>query len=88
MVRLLLIVHVPHAGDERGVPLSLCPLDRFSLCFEGTEHVVCIVFDDIILNMTAFSPALRARLNINVCHVLLSHVALRLWTDAMRMDMA
>jgi hypothetical protein len=30
--------------------LAFCPIDRFSLRFERTEHMVRMIFDDIILN--------------------------------------
>jgi hypothetical protein len=68
----LLIIQVPDASDKRGVTLIFCPIDRFSLRFEGAEHMVRMVFDDIIVDMAPLGAALGARFNVNVRHALLS----------------
>jgi hypothetical protein len=68
VIRLLLIVKVPDASDKRGVALTFRPIDRFLLRFEGAEHVVGVVFDDIIVDGVAVRAALGARLNVNVRH--------------------
>ena len=67
----LLIVHVPDTSDKRGVAFAFCPVDGFSLRLEGAEHVVSMVFDDIIVDMAPFRAALGARFNVNVRHVLI-----------------
>jgi hypothetical protein len=48
------------------------PIDRFSLRAEGGEHMVSMVFDDIIVDTAALRPAPGARLNVNVRHSFLS----------------
>jgi hypothetical protein len=68
----LLVIEVPDAGDKRGMALTFRPIDRFSLRFEGGEHVVRMVFHDIIVGRTSLSAALGARFNVNVRHALLS----------------
>ena len=72
VVRLLLIIQVPDASDKRGMVLTFRPSDCFSLRFEGAEHVVRMVFDDIIVDMAPLRAALGARFNVNVRHTLLS----------------
>ena len=76
MIGFLLIIQVPHASNKRRVPLTLSPIDGFSLRFEGAEHVVGVVFDNIILDVAPFTAALGAQLNIHVRHDLLSLVLL------------
>jgi hypothetical protein len=44
------------------------PIDRFSLRSESGEHMVGMVFDDIIVDSASLGPALGARLNVNVRH--------------------
>jgi hypothetical protein len=41
VIRLLLVIQVPHASDKRSVALLSCPIDGF---LEGGEDVVCVVF--------------------------------------------
>jgi len=68
MVRPFPIIQVPDASDERGMAHTFRPIDRFSLCFEGAEHVVGMVFDNIIVDMASLRAALGARFNVNVRH--------------------
>jgi hypothetical protein len=72
VIRLLLIIQVPHASDKRRVAVSFCPIDRFSLCFEGAEHMVHMVFDYIIVDGASLRPTLGTGLNVYVGHDLLS----------------
>ena len=62
---------MPDASDKRGVALAFRPIDRFSLRFEGAEHVVRMVFDDIIVDTAPLSAPLWARFNVNIRHALL-----------------
>src|ERR1051326_1238365 len=56
--------------------LSFRPFNRFSLRVEGAEHVVRMVFHDIIVDPAPLGTAFRPRLDIDVRH---SHLpALRL----------
>jgi hypothetical protein len=57
VIRLLLIVQVPDASNKRGVALTFRRIDRFSLGFEGA-NVVCMVFDEIIVDMAPLRTAL------------------------------
>jgi hypothetical protein len=72
VIRLLFIIQVPDASDKRGVALTFRPIDRFFLRFESAEHVVGMVFDDIIVDGVPMRATLGARFNVNVRHVLLS----------------
>jgi len=72
VIRLLLIIQVPHASDKRSVAVSFCPIDRFSLCFEGAEHMVHMVFDNIIVDGASLRPTLGTGLNVYVGHDFLS----------------
>jgi hypothetical protein len=58
VIRLLLIVQVPDVSDKRSTALAFRPIDRFSLRSEGAEHMVGMVFDDIIVDMAPLGPAL------------------------------
>jgi hypothetical protein len=61
MVRLFLVVQVPHARHQRGVALALSPLDRFVLRLEGGEYVVRRILDDIVIDrITSLRPLGRA----------------------------
>lgn len=71
MVRLFLIIQVSDASDKGRMTLTLCPINRFSLRFESAEHVVGMVFDNIIVDMTSLGAAFRPRFNVNVRHALL-----------------
>ena len=37
VIRLLLVIQVPHASDKRSVALLSCPIDGFVLSLEGGE---------------------------------------------------
>jgi hypothetical protein len=37
VIRLLLVIQVPHASDKRSVALLSCPIDGFVLGLEGGE---------------------------------------------------
>jgi hypothetical protein len=67
----LLIVYVPDTSDKRGVAFAFRPINGFSLRLEGAEHVVSMVFDDIIVDMASLRAALGARFNVNVRHALM-----------------
>jgi hypothetical protein len=71
VIRHPLIIQVSDASDMRGVALTFCPIDCFSLRFEGRECVVRMVFHDIIVDTGPFRAALGARFNVNVRHDLL-----------------
>jgi hypothetical protein len=63
---------MPNASDERGVAPAFCPIDRFPLSFEGTEHVVGVVFDNEIVDTIPLRAPLRACFNENIRHNLFS----------------
>jgi hypothetical protein len=68
VIRPLLIIFVPDTSDKRGVALTLRPIDGLSLRFEGGEHVVGMILDDIIIDVAPLRATLGARFNVNVCH--------------------
>ncbi len=72
MIRPLLIIQIPNASNKRGVAPTFRPIDRLSLRFEGGEHVIRMVFDDIIVDMAPLGAALGPRFNVNVRHAPLS----------------
>jgi hypothetical protein len=52
MVRLFLVVQVPHACDQWPMAVMPRPLDCFVLCFEGCEHVVHMVLDSFVFEVS------------------------------------
>jgi hypothetical protein len=68
MVRNLLVIQVPDAGDERIVASCFRPIDCFFLSIENTELVVRVIFDYIILNGRPLRSALGAGFYVNVGH--------------------
>jgi hypothetical protein len=72
MIGLLLIIQVPDASDKRSVPLPFCPVNGFSLRIEDSEHMIRMIFDYIIVNRASLGTAFGTRLNIDVCHALIS----------------
>jgi hypothetical protein len=54
MVRIFLVIEVPDASDKGMVIVRLRPIDCFLLSFEVAKHVVCMVFDYIILTAPTF----------------------------------
>jgi hypothetical protein len=68
VIRPLLIIFVPDTSDKRGVALTFRPIDGFSLRFEGGEHVVGMILDDIIIDVAPLRATLGARFNVNVPH--------------------
>src|ERR1700720_274868 len=72
VIRLLPIIQMPDASDKRGVAVTFRPIDRFSLRFEGAEHMVRMVFDDIVVDTAPLRAALWARFNVNIRHTVLS----------------
>ena len=56
MVGFFLIVEMTDAADKRSMAVLSRPIDCFSLSFERGKHVICIVFDHIIVDMAAFRP--------------------------------
>lgn len=71
MIRLLFVIQVPDASDERVVTLALRPIDSFPLRSECAERVVGMVFDDIIVDARPLRTAFRTRFDVNVRHALL-----------------
>jgi hypothetical protein len=71
VIRFLLVIQMPNAGNVRGVAVFLGPINRFSLRFECDEDMIRMVFDHVIVDMAALRSPLGTRLNINVRHALL-----------------
>jgi hypothetical protein len=57
----LFIVHMADTGNKRVVPLVLGPVYRLTLRFERSEHVIRVIFDDVVVNRTSFRPPLLGR---------------------------
>jgi hypothetical protein len=57
MVRNLLVIEVPDAGNKGMVTILLRPIDCFFLSLENAENMVSVVFDHVILNVRSFRAA-------------------------------
>jgi hypothetical protein len=69
VIRYLLVVQMANASDKRGMAPAFCPLNRFPLGPERAEHMICMIFHNVVLDARPLRPALRARLDIDVRHV-------------------
>lgn len=58
MVGDFLVVQVPDPRDQGSVAILFCPVDGLVLRFESLEHMVGMVFNDVIVDGAAFRPAL------------------------------
>ena len=72
MIGDFLVVQMPDASDKRSMTLRFRPIDCFFLGLEGTELMVRMVFDYIILNGRPLRTTLRTGFDVNVRHGLLS----------------
>ena len=50
MIGNLLVIEMPDASDQWVVTVSLRPIDRFMLSPKSAKHVICMVFDNVIVN--------------------------------------
>ena len=48
--------------------LLLCPLNSFSLGFEGRKGMVRVIFDDVIIDVAAVWPPFRSCFDLNIRH--------------------
>ena len=78
MVWLVLIVQVPDPSDVRRVPGPLRPFDCFVLGLEGLKDMIRMVFNDVVLDRTAFRSSLRSRLDKDARHFCLPPLLLLL----------
>ena len=72
MVRLFFVIQVPDASDERGMSLTFCPIDSFTLRLKGSEHAVIIIFNNIIVDRASLRATLGTRFNIDIRHAFIS----------------
>jgi hypothetical protein len=68
MISCFLIIQVPDTSDQRSMSFAFSPFDGFVLRLEGFEHVICVVFNDIIGDRLPLKTTLGARFNIDVGH--------------------
>lgn len=68
VIRYFLIVQVSDASDQRRMALTFRPINRFLLRIECPEHMVRMVFDDIILDSAALRAPFWACLDVNISH--------------------
>jgi hypothetical protein len=68
MIGILLVIKVPDTSYKRMMTSFLCPINGLFLSFEGSEHLIRVVFDYIILNGGPFRATLRTSFYINVSH--------------------
>ena len=69
VIGFFLIIQVADASDTRSMALVFRPVDRFVLGFESAEHMVRMVFNDIVLDRAALRTPFGARFNVNARHV-------------------
>jgi hypothetical protein len=69
VIRALLVVEVPNAGDKRRMPLLLGPVDGVVLRSCRVEDVTGMVLDDVILDRRAWLSTLWTGFNEDVSHV-------------------
>ena len=72
MIRLLLVVEMSNARDQRRVSLLLCPSNCLFLGLAGVQNMIGVIFDDIVVDMAALRTPFRSSFNVNICHELLS----------------
>jgi hypothetical protein len=80
VVSLFLVVQVPHTSYKRVVPLFLRPRNGFMLCLERGQYVIRVILYNIIVDVCALLPALRARFDVNISHLTPPHK----WADSPR----
>ena len=68
MIRLLLVIQVSNARDQRSVALHFGPGDRVILGAEVREHVIGVIFDNVPFDRASLRPAFRAGLYEHVGH--------------------
>ena len=71
VIRLSLVVQVPHTRNKRCMTLCSCPIDSFALSFKGSKYVVCMVFGHIVFYVASFGPAFGPGFNIDIRHTVL-----------------
>jgi hypothetical protein len=76
VIGYLLVVQVPDASDQRMVALTFRPIDRFPLRVKGAEHMVRMVFDDIIVDPAALGASLRTGFDVHIRHALFPQVGI------------
>lgn len=57
--------------DPRDVGLMtvrLCPIDRLLLRPRGVQHMICVILDDVIVDMRSLWSTFGPRFDINYCH--------------------
>jgi hypothetical protein len=57
VVGLLLVIEMPDSRHMRHVAILPCPVDRFLLRRGDMEHVVGVIFDDIVGDGAPLRPA-------------------------------
>ena len=70
VIWLLFVIQMTNAGHEWGVTLFFCPIDGVPLGLECAEHMVSMVFDDVVFDLGTLRTSLRARFDIYVRHAL------------------
>jgi hypothetical protein len=63
---------MPDASDMRAMAVLFRPINRLFLRLEGAKHVVRVVLHNVIVYSVTFGAALRARFDVNYCHVIFS----------------
>jgi hypothetical protein len=72
VISVLFVVQVPDASDVRMMPIFLCPIDCFALSLEGSESVISVILNHIVVNRITFWSAFWSWFDIDGRHLLLS----------------
>ena len=68
MVWNSLVIQMADAGNEWRMSIAPCPVNRFPLRVEPTEHTIPAVFDDVAFDGRSFRAAFRTSFDIHVRH--------------------
>jgi hypothetical protein len=68
----LFIVKLPHARNERTASLLFRPIDCFLLRLERAEHMIRLIFCDVVGYRLVLRPPLGTRFDVDIRHDLFS----------------
>jgi len=71
VIWLLLVIQVSNAGNQRRMTLASSPFNSLFLGLERAKDMVCVIFDNKVLNLSTLGAAFWSCFDINVRHVLL-----------------
>jgi hypothetical protein len=64
VIRSFFVIEVADTRNERSVTLPFRPINCLALRFERAENVICVVFDDVVVDGCTLGAAFRPRFNV------------------------